>query len=101
MPDALTLALARRSSLGTCSLGRHDTLRPLQILFQGLNLCMIVFSALMIWKGLMVVTGSESPIVVVLRCGMAPCDAAVLGARTGMSHHSVVQLHRACTGGFV
>jgi signal peptidase len=29
---------------------------------------MIVSSALMIWKGLMVVTGSESPIVVVLRC---------------------------------
>jgi hypothetical protein len=28
---------------------------------------MIVSSALMIWKGLMVVTGSESPIVVVLR----------------------------------
>lgn len=28
---------------------------------------MIVSSALMIWKGLMVATGSESPIVVVLR----------------------------------
>lgn len=28
---------------------------------------MIVSSALMIWKGLMVVTSSESPIVVVLR----------------------------------
>jgi len=28
---------------------------------------MIVSSALMIWKGLMVFTGSESPIVVVLR----------------------------------
>ena len=27
---------------------------------------MIVSSALMIWKGLMIVTGSESPIVVVL-----------------------------------
>ena len=35
--------------------------------FQGLNLAMIVLSALMIWKGLMVVTGSESPVVVVLR----------------------------------
>jgi signal peptidase len=32
-----------------------------------LNLAMIVFSALMIWKGLMVVTKSESPVVVVLR----------------------------------
>ena len=28
---------------------------------------MIVSSALMIWKGLIVLTGSESPIVVVLR----------------------------------
>jgi hypothetical protein len=28
---------------------------------------MIISTALMIWKGLMVVTGSESPIVVVLR----------------------------------
>ena len=37
------------------------------LLFQGLNLAMIVFSALMIWKGLMVVTNSESPVVVVLR----------------------------------
>ena len=35
--------------------------------FQALNLAMIVFSALMIWKGLMVVTKSESPVVVVLR----------------------------------
>ena len=35
--------------------------------FQFLNLAMIVFSALMIWKGLMVVTKSESPVVVVLR----------------------------------
>lgn len=38
-----------------------------QLCFQGLNLAMIVFSALMIWKGLMFVTKSESPVVVVLR----------------------------------
>lgn len=38
-----------------------------QLLFQSLNLAMIVFSALMIWKGLMFVTKSESPVVVVLR----------------------------------
>jgi signal peptidase len=38
-----------------------------QLTFQLLNLAMIVFSALMIWKGLMVVTKSESPVVVVLR----------------------------------
>ncbi len=40
-----------------------------QLTFQALNLAMIVFSALMIWKGLMVVTKSESPVVVVLRYG--------------------------------
>jgi signal peptidase I len=33
---------------------------------------MIVSTALMIWKGLMVVTGSESPIVVVLSGSMEP-----------------------------
>mgnify|MGYP001421591305 CR=1 FL=1 len=36
------------------------------LLHQGLNLAMIVFSALMIWKGLMFLTKSESPVVVVL-----------------------------------
>jgi signal peptidase I len=35
--------------------------------FQLLNLAMVVFSALMIWKGLMFATNSESPVVVVLR----------------------------------
>lgn len=39
----------------------------IQLLYQVLNFGMIVSSALMIWKGLMVATGSESPIVVVLR----------------------------------
>ncbi|TVU19155.1 hypothetical protein EJB05_35291 [Eragrostis curvula] len=34
--------------------------------------CMIVTSALIIWKGLMVVTGSESPVVVVLSGSMEP-----------------------------
>lgn len=38
-----------------------------QLAFQALNLAMIVLSALMIWKSLMVVTKSESPVVVVLR----------------------------------
>eukprot|EP00128_Syssomonas_multiformis_P001780 Colp12_sorted_trinity150504_noHs@13949 len=36
---------------------------------------MIISSALMIWKGLMVVTGSESPIVVVLSGSMEPAFA--------------------------
>uniref|UniRef100_A0A182Q9Q2 Signal peptidase complex catalytic subunit SEC11 n=1 Tax=Anopheles farauti TaxID=69004 RepID=A0A182Q9Q2_9DIPT len=43
-----------------------------QFMFQMLSFGMIVSSALMIWKGLMVVTGSESPIVVVLSGSMEP-----------------------------
>mmetsp|Transcript_2790 Transcript_2790/g.8144 ORF Transcript_2790/g.8144 Transcript_2790/m.8144 type:complete len:150 (+) Transcript_2790:241-690(+) len=42
------------------------------LLHQALNLAMIVFSALMIWKGLMFVTKSESPVVVVLSGSMEP-----------------------------
>lgn len=45
---------------------------PLQFLFQVLSFGMIVSSALMIWKGLMVTTNSESPIVVVLTGSMEP-----------------------------
>lgn len=41
---------------------------PRQAVFSVLNLAMIVFSALMIWKALWVVTASDSPVVVVLRC---------------------------------
>ena len=43
-----------------------------QVKLQVLSFGMIVSSALMIWKGLMVVTGSESPIVVVLSGSMEP-----------------------------
>ncbi|XP_043266386.1 signal peptidase complex catalytic subunit SEC11A [Venturia canescens] len=43
-----------------------------QFLYQILSFGMIVSSALMIWKGLVVVTGSESPIVVVLSGSMEP-----------------------------
>ncbi|GAB1607180.1 signal peptidase complex catalytic subunit SEC11A [Argonauta hians] len=43
-----------------------------QLYYQVLNFAMIVSSALMIWKGLMVVTSSESPIVVVLSGSMEP-----------------------------
>ncbi|XP_044728420.1 signal peptidase complex catalytic subunit SEC11A isoform X1 [Chrysoperla carnea] len=43
-----------------------------QFLYQMLSFGMIVSSALMIWKGLMVITGSESPIVVVLSGSMEP-----------------------------
>ncbi|VFV19001.1 signal peptidase complex catalytic subunit sec11a [Lynx pardinus] len=35
-----------------------------QLYYQVLNFGMIVSSALIIWKGLMVITGSQSPIVV-------------------------------------
>jgi len=55
--------------------GWLDELRRMnkrQLLYQILNFGMIVSSALMIWKGLMVVTGSESPIVVVLSGSMEP-----------------------------
>ena len=45
---------------------------PRQLAFQALNLAMIVFSALMIWKGLMFLTLSESPVVVVLSGSMEP-----------------------------
>merc|ERR1711865_1124466 len=41
-------------------------------LSQALNLGMIVFSALMIWKGLMFWTKAESPVVVVLSGSMEP-----------------------------
>jgi signal peptidase len=37
-----------------------------QLAHQVLNLALIVCSALMIWKGLVVMSGSESPVVVVL-----------------------------------
>lgn len=43
-----------------------------QFLYQVLSFGMIVSSALMLWKGLIVVTGSESPIVVVLSGSMEP-----------------------------
>merc|ERR1712029_130857 len=43
-----------------------------QFFYQVLSFGMIVSSALMIWEGLMVVTGSESPIVVVLSGSMEP-----------------------------
>ncbi|KAK9813690.1 hypothetical protein WJX73_003835 [Symbiochloris irregularis] len=43
-----------------------------QLLLQGTNLGLIVTSALMIWKTLILVTGSESPVVVVLSGSMEP-----------------------------
>ncbi|KAL6759731.1 hypothetical protein V8C86DRAFT_2567962 [Haematococcus lacustris] len=43
-----------------------------QLMMQAIQLGLIVTSALMIWKGLMLVTGSESPVVVVLSGSMEP-----------------------------
>ena len=43
-----------------------------QFAHQVLSLALIVCSALMIWKGLIVYTGSESPVVVVLSGSMEP-----------------------------
>ncbi|KAF7147765.1 hypothetical protein RHSIM_Rhsim03G0247700 [Rhododendron simsii] len=48
------------------------SLRIRQVLSQAVSLGMIVTSALIIWKGLMCVTGSESPVVVVLSGSMEP-----------------------------
>ncbi|KAF4694062.1 hypothetical protein FOZ60_009177 [Perkinsus olseni] len=45
---------------------------PRRFLTSTLNLACVVFSALMLWKGLMLYTGSESPIVVVLSGSMEP-----------------------------
>jgi len=53
-------------------LGDVQRMDKRQFLYQILSFSMIVSSALMIWKGLMVVTGSESPIVVVLSGSMEP-----------------------------
>ena len=47
-------------------------MRKRQLAHQVLNLAMIVCSALMIWKSLMVITESDSPVVVVLRCSNRP-----------------------------
>ncbi|KAG5150098.1 hypothetical protein JHK82_016979 [Glycine max] len=52
-----------------------DSIKSLQIrqvLTQAVSLGMIVTSALIIWKALMCVTGSESPVVVVLSGSMEP-----------------------------
>ncbi|KAJ3176946.1 Signal peptidase complex catalytic subunit S11A [Gaertneriomyces sp. JEL0708] len=46
-----------------------------QVAHQALNFFLIVASALMLWKGLAVVTNSESPIVVVLSESMEPAFA--------------------------
>merc|ERR1711907_512960 len=56
----------------TLGLGNLRRMKKRMLLGQVLNLAMIVFSALMIWKGLMFVTKAESPVVVVLSGSMEP-----------------------------
>jgi hypothetical protein len=64
---------------------------------QGLNLAMVVLSALMIWRGLMVVTNSESPVVVVLRC--APLSPRASGCFASPLPHGVAsRARRHCQG---
>ncbi len=46
---------------------QFDFYDNLQVLLQVLNFASVIASGLMIWKGLGVVTNTESPIVVVLR----------------------------------
>uniref|UniRef100_A0A8C5JH20 Signal peptidase complex catalytic subunit SEC11 n=4 Tax=Passeriformes TaxID=9126 RepID=A0A8C5JH20_JUNHY len=68
-------AVAVAAAAAMLSLDFLDDVRRMnkrQLYYQVLNFGMIVSSALMIWKGLMVVTGSESPIVVVLSGSMEP-----------------------------
>uniref|UniRef100_A0A6T7YSY8 Signal peptidase complex catalytic subunit SEC11 n=1 Tax=Pyramimonas obovata TaxID=1411642 RepID=A0A6T7YSY8_9CHLO len=48
------------------------TMQKRQYLMQGVSLGLIVTSALIIWRTLMLVTGSESPVVVVLSGSMEP-----------------------------
>lgn len=72
---ALLAASCRALHLTMLSLDFLDDVRRMnkrQLYYQVLNFGMIVSSALMIWKGLMVITGSESPIVVVLSGSMEP-----------------------------
>ncbi|KAH7640807.1 signal peptidase complex catalytic subunit SEC11 homolog C twr [Dermatophagoides farinae] len=60
------------SIMETLGLGELTRMSKRQVLYQFLNFGMIISSAMMIWKGLMVATGSESPIVVVLSGSMEP-----------------------------
>ncbi|CAM9397086.1 signal peptidase complex catalytic subunit SEC11A [Lampetra fluviatilis] len=72
-PSSAPRALGSLRAL--CGLHVLDDVRRMnkrQLYYQVLNFGMIVSSALMIWKGLMVVTNSESPIVVVLSGSMEP-----------------------------
>ena len=59
-------------SLLTSALSDLKSMNLRQLLLQLVSLGLIVTSALVIWKSLMLVTGSDSPVVVVLSGSMAP-----------------------------
>jgi len=52
--------------------GDFKRMNKRQFLLQSVNLGLVVTSALIIWKSLMLLTGSESPVVVVLSGSMEP-----------------------------
>ncbi|KAB2024109.1 hypothetical protein ES319_D06G064600v1 [Gossypium barbadense] len=61
-----------------------------QIVSQAISLGMVISSALIIWKGLICITGSESPVVVVLSGSMEP------GFKRGRDVpivHRVIEVH--------
>jgi hypothetical protein len=66
------IVCSSRLKMFTDMFANLQRMRARQILLQVISFGLIVSSALMIWKTLMVVTGSESPIVVVLRCPLTP-----------------------------
>ncbi|XP_042309858.1 signal peptidase complex catalytic subunit SEC11C [Sceloporus undulatus] len=66
------LLVERKKALAMDIFGDLRRMNKRQLYYQVLNFAMIVSSALMIWKGLIVITGSESPIVVVLSGSMEP-----------------------------
>ncbi len=61
-PVCMLLCVADMCILATLSQFAH----------QVLNLALVAASAIIIWKGLIVVSGSESPVVVVLSGSMVP-----------------------------
>uniref|UniRef100_A0A452UQE6 Signal peptidase complex catalytic subunit SEC11A n=2 Tax=Ursus TaxID=9639 RepID=A0A452UQE6_URSMA len=71
--------------------------------YQVLNFGMVVSSALMIWKGLVLIAGSESPIAVVLSGSMEPTfhgDLLFLEdpIRLGENVHEVLKTHEKRNG---
>lgn len=53
-------------------LGPLAGMQPRQVALQVLNFALVLSTAFMLWKGLSVVTDSQSPIVVVLSGSMEP-----------------------------